>query len=161
MKNGILYAVMVALAVAGFVPASVAVAATPDEQAVQQANSDFYTALNAMFQSDLKPMQDVWSQTDDVTYMGPDGKFTVGREEVFADWQEQANKKLGGKVWPEKINTKVGQDLATVECYEIGENFVNGKREQVSLRATNVFRKENGKWKMIGHHTDKLPFMTK
>ncbi len=28
----------------------------------------------------------------------------------------------------------------------------------VSLRATNVFSKENGAWKMIGHHTDMLPF---
>jgi len=28
----------------------------------------------------------------------------------------------------------------------------------VSIRATNVFRKEGGQWKMIGHHTDLLPF---
>jgi ketosteroid isomerase-like protein len=32
---------------------------------------------------------------------------------------------------------------------------------QVSIRATNLFRKENGAWKMIGHHTDLLPFLEK
>jgi hypothetical protein len=29
----------------------------------------------------------------------------------------------------------------------------------VSIRATNLFRKESGAWKMIGHHTDLLPFL--
>jgi ketosteroid isomerase-like protein len=53
----------------------------------------------------------------------------------------------------------VGQDLATVECVEVGENIVNGKPTKVSIRATNTFRKENGQWKIIGHHTDKLPFL--
>ncbi|MCA9097948.1 MAG: nuclear transport factor 2 family protein, partial [Planctomycetaceae bacterium] len=36
-----------------------------------------------------------------------------------------------------------------------------GKSTKISLRATNVFRKENDKWKLIGHHTDKLPFRQK
>jgi hypothetical protein len=29
----------------------------------------------------------------------------------------------------------------------------------VSIRATNLFRKEDGSWKMIGHQTDLLPFL--
>ena len=33
---------------------------------------------------------------------------------------------------------------------------VKGKAEKVSIRVTNVFRKENGAWKVIGHHTDLL-----
>lgn len=36
-----------------------------------------------------------------------------------------------------------------------------GEDETVSLRATNLFRKENGSWKMIGHHADLLTFLTK
>jgi ketosteroid isomerase-like protein len=31
--------------------------------------------------------------------------------------------------------------------------------EKVSIRATNIYRKENGQWKMIGHHTDLLPYL--
>ena len=30
-----------------------------------------------------------------------------------------------------------------------------------SIRATNIFRKEDGQWKMIGHHVDLLPQMAK
>ena len=35
----------------------------------------------------------------------------------------------------------------------------DGKPQAVSIRATNLFRKEDGTWKMIGHHTDLLPFL--
>jgi ketosteroid isomerase-like protein len=56
----------------------------------------------------------------------------------------------------------VSGDLAFVSCYELGANHdAEGAPEQVSIRATNVFRKESGTWKMIGHHTDLLPFLEK
>lgn len=149
------------LAVAGLVPLSAAQAAEQDEQAVRQATDEFYAALNTMFEGNVEPMKAVWSHADDVTYMGPDGKFTVGWDQVSKDWDRQAAMKLGGTIQAEGTHATVGQDLATVECYEVGENVINGKPQKVSLRATNVFRKENGQWQMIGHHTDLLPYMQK
>ena len=57
---------------------------------------------------------------------------------------------------------KVGQDIAITHNYEIGENIDKaGSRQKLSIRATNVFRKEGGQWKMIGHHTDLLPYLEK
>jgi len=147
------------LSIAGMVPLNAARAAQADEQAVQQASEKFYAALNDMFTGNIEPMKDVWSHADDVTYMGPDGKFTVGWDQVLTDWESQAARKLGGQIRVEQIHTTIGQDLAKVECVEVGENMVDGQPVQVSIRATNVFRKENGQWKMIGHHTDKLPFL--
>ena len=147
------------LAVAGLVPLSAAHAANEDEQAVRQATDEFYAALNAMFEGNVEPMKAVWSHAEDVTYLGPDGKFTVGWDQVLADWERQAAMKLGGAVRPERIHVTVGQDIATVACYEVGENIIDGKPTKVSIRATNVFRQENGQWKMIGHHTDTLPFL--
>jgi ketosteroid isomerase-like protein len=44
----------------------------------------------------------------------------------------------------------------------VGSNLnAQGEPMKVSIRATNIFRKENGQWKMIGHHTDLLPFLEK
>jgi ketosteroid isomerase-like protein len=149
------------LAVAGLVPLNAARAANDDENGVRQANEQFYAALNTMFEGNVEPMLNVWSHADDVTYMGPDGEFTVGWDQVSNSWTRQAALKLGGKVRPEGAHVTVGQDIATVECFEIGENFIDGQPQKVSLRATNVFRNENGQWKMIGHHTDLLPFLTK
>jgi ketosteroid isomerase-like protein len=149
------------LAIAGMLPVAAARAAGPDEAAVRAANEQFYQALNAMFTGDIAPMEQVWSHADDVTYMGPDGKFLVGWSDVSANWTKQAGLKLGGEIREESVQLKVGTDLATVECREVGENLVDGKATPVSLRATNVYRKENGQWRMIGHHTDKLPFLEK
>jgi ketosteroid isomerase-like protein len=49
-------------------------------------------------------------------------------------------------------------DLAIVQNYEVGSNIgPDGEIEKVSIRATNIFRKEKGEWKMVSHHTDFLP----
>ena len=92
--------------------------------------------------------------------MGPDGSFEHGWPSVLKDWESQAALKLGGKVEPVEVQMIVGQDIAIVNDYEQGENTnAKGRVEHVRLRATNLYRKENGQWKMVGHHTDLLPFL--
>jgi ketosteroid isomerase-like protein len=136
------------------------VLASDDDKAVRQAAEQFYSALNAMFTGDLEPIKEVWSHEDDVTYMGPGGEFQAGWAQVLAEWEVQAALKLGGEVKPKDMRITVGRDLAVVSNYEIGENVAQeGKLRKVAIRATNLFRKEDGKWKMIGHHTDTLPFL--
>jgi len=148
--------------VAGVMAANTAFAAEKDDQEVRQAVAQFYTALNTMFTGELGPMKEVWSHANDATYMGPGGGFQVGWDQVLAEWETQAAKKLGGKVEPADMRITVGQDLAIVSDIENGENTnAAGKVEKVSIRATNLFRKEGGKWKMIGHHTDLLPYLAK
>ena len=70
--------------------------------------------------------------------------------------------KLGGTVEPSDIHVIAGEDLAVVTDVEKGENTnAKGTTAQVRLRATNVFRKEDGTWKMVVHHTDLLPYLSK
>lgn len=134
--------------------------ADPETQAVQQANADFYTALNAMFTGEVEPMKSIWSHAADVTYMGPMGGIETGWDAIFAVWEQQAALNLGGNVEPQNIHITYNENLAVVQCLEEGNNLnTNGNPEHVSIRATNVFRKEAGVWKMIGHHTDLLPFL--
>jgi ketosteroid isomerase-like protein len=133
---------------------------TDETKAVEQATAQFYTSLNSMFTGDTAPMQEIWSHADDVTYLGPDGGIKVGWNEVRQIWEAQAALKLGGKVEPSETHITVGKDLAITQCLEQGNNLdAQGRSVQVSIRATNVFRNENGTWKMIGHHTDLLPFL--
>ncbi len=130
-------------------------------QAVREANEGFYAALNTMFTGDVTLMQSVWSHREDVTYLGPDGSFIKGWEATLKDWEKQAAMKLEGNIEPAEIRITVGGDMAIVHNYEVGENIVDGTTTPVKIRATNVYRKENGAWKMIGHHTDLLPFLDK
>ena len=164
MKNTrflLLVVLICGLAVIGFKAA--ASAPQNQQKEVEAATAEFYSALGALFQGETKPMEEAWSHADDVTYMGPDGAYLVGWEAVSANWKKQAEKKLGGEVHPENTHINAGSDLAVVHCYEKGKNTnaEDGKPVDVSIRATSVFRKENGKWKMIGHHTDELAFLKK
>jgi ketosteroid isomerase-like protein len=147
------------LTVAGLMPLSAARGADENEDAVMQATAQFYAALNAMFVGEIDPMKAVWSHADDVTYMGPGGEFQVGWDQVRANWEIQAAKKLGGEVRAEGMHFTVGRQIAIAACVEVGENIVDGNPQNVSIRATNIFRKEGGQWKMVGHHTDLLPFL--
>ena len=160
-KLSVLALAAFALAIAGLIPLGAARAAQPDEAGVRQANDAFYAALNDMFVGNIEPMEALWSHANDVTYMGPDGKYIIGWDQVEKIWNQQADLKLGGEIRAEGIHATVGQDLATVECTEVGENIVGGKPTKVTIRATNTYRKGNGQWKMIGHHTDTLPFLDK
>ncbi|MEJ2717500.1 MAG: nuclear transport factor 2 family protein [Deltaproteobacteria bacterium] len=153
---------VVLLATVGFMAANVSRASEQDEAAVRQATARFYTALNAMLKGDASPVEEVWSHAKDVTYMGADGGYQVGWDQVLVDWEVQADLKIGGKAEPSDVRVTVGKDLAVAHNYVKTERTIaKGRLEKTVLRATSVFRKEDGKWKMIGHHVDTLPYLVK
>lgn len=152
------------LLVLAFTAALISTSASADsgKDAVLAANDAYFAALNTMFTGDIAPMLALWSHKDDVTSMGPTGKYNRGWAAVKKDWEGQAALKLGGKVEPTDINVVVGTDLAVISDTEIGTNTnADGKTATVKLRGTSMFRKEDGAWKMIGHHTDTLPYLNK
>jgi len=160
--NNISYSYILVLLLAVIIGSVNADAVEADEEAVKEAVSQFYVALNEIFKSNIEPMKEVWSHAGDVIYMGPTGGIKIGWQQVLADWEAQAAMKLGGTVKPENMTITVGNNLAFTTNYEKGSNInADGKPQEVSIRATNTFRKEDGKWKMIGHHTDLLPFLQK
>ncbi len=128
--------------------------------AVREAAAGFYSALQILFTGNPDPMLEVWSHADDDTYMGPGGGFQVGWPQISENLKKQAAMKLGGKVEPADMHIIVGSKLAVVQNYEKGvNNDAQGKQQKVSIRATSIFRQEGGKWKMISHHTDLLPYI--
>ena len=104
-------------------------------------------------------MYEVWSHAADVTYMGPMGDYARGWKQVKASWDEQAAMQLGGSVEAIEVVIVAGETLGLVTDIEQGRNTVQGKPQVVHIRATNVYRQEDGRWKMIHHHADILPLM--
>ena len=122
---------------------------------MEQATHQFYTSLNALLAGDAAGMDQVWSHADKVTCMGPLGGILTGWDQVQTTFAELAGEKLGGHAEATDLHFTVGDDLAVVECYEVGvARNAQGETQPYRIRATNSFRKENGQWKMIGHHTD-------
>ncbi|MAH16917.1 MAG: DUF4440 domain-containing protein [Euryarchaeota archaeon] len=123
---------------------------------VNAANLEFYAALNKILSGQLAPMEAVWSHADDITYMGPAaGDYKVGWEAVRKDWEGQLG--LRGTVEPVEVQITSGPLIATVSNIESIRMEIQGELKDISIRATNIFRKEDGHWKMIGHHVDPLP----
>ena len=152
------------LFVAGMIlllPASPLQAADDDTHAVQAAITSFHEALNVLFTGDAGPMKAVWSHADDVTYMGPVGGMQTGWSQVEPYWDKQAARKLGGRVDPVDVHVTASPQLAVAHYFEKGENIIDGKPQPVSIRTTTTVRKEGGQWKVIGHHTDTLPYLQK
>jgi len=122
---------------------------------VRAASDAFYSALNEMFVGNITSMDNVWSHEDDVTQLGPMGGRLVGWESVGAEWRREASLKLGGTVSAEHVEVVAGPCMGFTVTDEVGQNMTaNGKPIEVRFRATNIFRKESGAWKMVHHHTD-------
>ncbi|MEI8006299.1 MAG: nuclear transport factor 2 family protein [Bacteroidota bacterium] len=132
------------------------------EQALRVANDSLYAALNAMFTGNLDPMNKLWSHSDDITDMGPFGGRLTGWEAVGAEFKKEAGMKFGGRIVCKDLHIYAGTDMGYAVCVEEGENMsAEGKPVLVSHRATNIFRLENGQWKLIHHQTDYSPQLEK
>jgi ketosteroid isomerase-like protein len=128
---------------------------TSDSAALMTAIAQFYIALNEIFKGEVAAMEEVWSHDEDTSYMGPMGGMKSGWGEISAQWKAVAARNLGGEIRSEREKAILGSKLAVVYSVEVGHHVdEDGNREDVSIRATNIFRKEDGQWKMIGHHTD-------
>ena len=124
---------------------------TDDLGAAQEA---FYDALDAVFAGDPAPMRAIWSHADDVTQMGPMGDLIVGWAPIEAGWVAQAKIMEGGTVRPLDVRLFVSGDLGAAMGLERGHVVIGGTTSGVAGRSTNLFRREGGVWRMIGHHVD-------
>lgn len=123
---------------------------------LEDATQAFYAALNAMLGGDVGPMLELWSHADDVTYMSPFGELLVGWEPIRDSWQTQADQHLGGRVDPEELRHFTSPTLGFVVGFERGHIEIDGATTPVNIRATSMYRIEDDRWAMIGHHTDPL-----
>jgi len=127
---------------------------------LKNAIEQFYSAHNEIFAGNLEPMEEVWSHADDVTYMSPIGGILVGWEATRGSWSKQAELKLNGHVEPVDMLVIEGEDIGVCHNYIKGTHFVvDGKEVHPNIRATTVYRKENGSWKVISHHTDLMHWL--
>lgn len=126
---------------------------------IAEISKEFYDAINAMFYGNIAPIEEVWSHSDDVTYLGPQGGLFVGWKEVSKQWRFQATLGLKGRINMEQSSLVVVGDIAIAQGVERGFNIIDGEEKQVKIRATNIFRRENDSWKVISHHTDRLSFI--
>lgn len=126
-----------------------------NQESLRAANAQLYEALNLMFKGEIEPINKVWSHSEEITYMGPFGGMHSGWAQVGEEFANVAALKIGGKISSENLEVRILGDVGYTVCVEAGENLDSeGNPVPVHHRATNVFKKENGEWKLVHHHTD-------
>ena len=100
------------------------------------------------------------SQGDEATIMGAFGGYEKGWQEVGPryDWAAAQYKERKARVKTEYQNVVVSGDLAFTVAIERQEEARPGGQAPLrrELRATQVFRREGGSWKLLHRHADPL-----
>jgi ketosteroid isomerase-like protein len=134
-----------------------------DEDDVRQASERFYAAVNAVLGGDASPMLAIWSRADDTTYCDTRGAIQCGRAALLAYWQQAAEQNAGS-------GARLSATAHEQAIYISGELAYTVLIEEVrqadgafvlDARATNVYRREDGEWRMIHRHADAPPMGAK
>lgn len=101
------------------------------------------------------------SQTDDATIFGAFGGYgEKGWKVVGAryDWASSQYKPSGAKIKVDYLSIVISNDLAYTVGIERSEALLGDMKNTAPrvLRATQIFRKENGEWKLLHRHADPL-----
>ncbi len=128
------------------------------EDEIRQASEQFYAALNRELNGDPGPMMEVWSHGSEVTAMHPGGGRETGWEEVRAGWEQAAQGMSDGQVsLDDLVVVPLSDDVGYTLGTEHGQVKVGDETLGIDHRVTNIYRREEGEWKMVHHHTDFSP----
>ena len=130
------------------------------EEEIQQASEQFYAALNRAINGDSGSMMEVWSHGSDVATMHPLGGRETGWREVRASWEQVAQGFSDGQVSIEDlVVVPLADDVAYTLGTEQGQATLGEETVGIDWRVTNIYRREEGEWKMVLHHTDVSPVL--
>jgi len=116
----------------------------------------FYQAVEQVMQANIAPMLALWSEQDDVTYCDPNGHPHQGRDGLVTYWQRavQLNSDAPGSV-EVQAELIMMQSSTSMICTVMAEQIQVKQNDQV-LRlkavATNIYRYEGQRWRMIHRH---------
>jgi ketosteroid isomerase-like protein len=119
----------------------------------QSALRDAETALH---DGDPGPRLAIWSTREPVSVLGA-WRSALGQEEV-----RDLFRRLGGTFSNctshvyEIVAADVVGDLAYTAGYERTQASIDGEPRQYVLRVTQVYRREDGDWKVVHRHGDAL-----
>jgi ketosteroid isomerase-like protein len=117
-------------------------------------NSQMKDAEIAIHEGDAAPRRAIWSRRDPVTVFGA-WKSVVGSAEVdeLFTWLEQSFSACPSYEL-EIVAADVIGDMAYTVAYEHTQATVDSEPRTYTLRATQVYRREDSQWKVVHRHAD-------
>jgi ketosteroid isomerase-like protein len=119
----------------------------------------YHLGSDEFLKGNAEPLEELWSRRDDVTLANPYGPPVRGWDEIAKVSERAASQLREGRLVSVEIVAKhVTPELAYVVEIEHPEAKIGGSEEVTSfdLRATMIFRPEDGDWKVVHRHADPI-----
>jgi ketosteroid isomerase-like protein len=131
--------------------------ATVDD--VDELIERFHRAQGEFLKGNPEPVKKLWSRREDVTLANPYGPPVRGWDEVAKTIEHASSLRRDGEVLGSEVMAKyVTSEFAYVVEIERAKSKI-GTNEEITpyaLRATNIFRLEDGEWKFVHRHADPI-----
>jgi len=116
-------------------------------------------AETAIHNGDAAPRLALWSRNDPVTLFGAKASGSgTGWDDLSAIFRTVASWFSDSTAYDfELVAAGASGDLAYTVGYEHNRVKVNGQPRTYTLRATHVYRRENGQWRIVHRHADVPP----
>ena len=130
------------------------------DEFIAWTQSRLRSAEMALHDGDARPRLALWSSREPVSVLGA-SRSAIGQEEV----RELFNALAGtlsdctSHVY-DIVTADVIGDLAFTAGYERTEATVNGERRRYVLRVTQIYRREDGEWRVAHRHGDTAESVT-
>lgn len=118
----------------------------------EDAQHAFYDAFTSC---DLEAMMQVWSSRDDVTCIHPGSEVLTGVSAVRRSWELILGQDESVQIQCTPLQNFVTAELVTLVVTE--HILIESRDVRGETLATNVFRLEDGDWRMILHHGSPKP----
>ncbi len=124
-----------------------------------EAVEHYHVAQGEFLKGNPEPVKEQFSHRDDVSLANPYGPPVRGWQRVAQTIEHASSLRRDGEiVGIETIAKYVTADLGYVVQIERAKAKI-GAREEITpyaVRATNIFRREDGVWKMVHRHADPI-----
>ena len=115
-------------------------------------------AARAFVNGDVVSLNRISARTSPVSFFGPKGGHEQGAEQVSAAYQRDAARFDSGETHFEILHMHASDGIGYWVGFQKATARLKGSADAVpfDLRVTEVFRREDGDWKLIHRHADTL-----
>ena len=113
----------------------------------------------AYVRGEAAPLGQIVTHVSPATFFGPQGGYREGAEEVASTYESDAGSfEAGGDSHFEILQMGASDGVAYWIGFQRATARMRGKPEAIpfNLRVTEIFRREDGEWKMVHRHADSL-----
>lgn len=125
-----------------------------DEQEFEDFVRQCQEGLGHQVRGDSAPFLELWSRSDDVVILGAVGSYAQGWDAVRTHILGAGRTLDWSHLEVEGITTTLGEELGVSVALEHMSREPDGGGDTRTLRATQVYRREGDRWRLILRHAN-------